>query len=434
MYGTVGVLFSFVCAACSLDNLVRVDPATQEQLDPDVLHTYSGAVSLYRGTIGISAAVATEIARNTGLMTDELRADGAGMLDVDARNERGFQNAGNGVWPLLAATQRTIDALRQFPEQKPEPYLAELYALQGIAVVWLSEAYCSGVPLTKTPLTGNFVYTRGYTTTELLRHAVALFDTALAFGVDNERVATLARVGKGRALLNLNEYPAAEEAVRSVPTSHTYVVHFREGIALHQNLLTSDGPIDVVNAEGGNGLRWIAMTPALQDPRVRMTTQETGGSTLFTSPVRPAKYQGSTTIQHLADGIEARLIEAEAALRVKDTVLWAQRLNDLRVSAITPAIPPLSIDSTLSADSTMRVNVLFRERAYWLYLTGHRQGDLRRLIRQYGGSVASTYPFGEYHFPNDQDRIIYSPEVTMSASLDEARFNPLYRGCENRDP
>jgi len=31
-----------------------------------------------------------------------------------------------------------------------------------------------------------------------------------------------------------------------------------------------------------------------------------------------------------------------------------------------------------------RVDLLFRERAFWFFLTGHRQGDLRRLIRQYG--------------------------------------------------
>ena len=30
-----------------------------------------------------------------------------------------------------------------------------------------------------------------------------------------------------------------------------------------------------------------------------------------------------------------------------------------------------------------RVDMLFRERAFWMYFTAHRLGDMRRLVRQY---------------------------------------------------
>jgi len=40
---------------------------------------------------------------------------------------------------------------------------------------------------------------------------------------------------------------------------------------------------------------------------------------------------------------------------------------------------------------------MFRERAFWMYLTGHRLGDLRRLVRQYGRGEESVYPTGAYH-------------------------------------
>ena len=51
---------------------------------------------------------------------------------------------------------------------------------------------------------------------------------------------------------------------------------------------------------------------------------------------------------------------------------------------------------TLPATQSEQVDLLFQERAYWLWLTAHRLGDMRRLIRQYGRSVDSVFPTGIY--------------------------------------
>jgi hypothetical protein len=50
---------------------------------------------------------------------------------------------------------------------------------------------------------------------------------------------------------------------------------------------------------------------------------------------------------------------------------------------------------------------MFKERAYWLYLTSHRLGDMRRLTRPttatapditgYGRGIESVFPTGAYH-------------------------------------
>ena len=40
---------------------------------------------------------------------------------------------------------------------------------------------------------------------------------------------------------------------------------------------------------------------------------------------------------------------------------------------------------------------MFRERAFWFYLTAHRLGDLRRMVRQYGLDAESVFPTGAYH-------------------------------------
>ena len=100
----------------------------------------------------------------------------------------------------------------------------------------------------------------------------------------------------------------------------------------------------------------------------------------------------------MADWIEARLFQAEAALQSlpNDTASqgtgWLGILNHLRETAISPALTDTTDVGSLDA----RVNLLFRERAFWLFLTGHRQGDMRRLIRQYQRDEGAVYPVGPY--------------------------------------
>jgi hypothetical protein len=67
-------------------------------------------------------------------------------------------------------------------------------------------------------------------------------------------------------------------------------------------------------------------------------------------------------------------------------------LNDLRATAIVPALPPLSAPTAAEA----QVGLVYRERAFWLYLTGRRLGDLRRLIKNYGRDAETVFPSGRY--------------------------------------
>jgi hypothetical protein len=76
------------------------------------------------------------------------------------------------------------------------------------------------------------------------------------------------------------------------------------------------------------------------------------------------------------------------------------------------------------------VDLLFEERAYWLWLTGHRLGDLRRLIRQYGRTANQVFPVGAV--PPGVAANTYGSDVNFIIPADE-RNNPLFRGCINRD-
>ena len=144
----------------------------------------------------------------------------------------------------------------------------------------------------------------------------------------------------------------------------------------------------------------------------------------------PAKYPrtGAVTLT-LASGIEARLIASEAALAANAVDgQWLTFLNQLRQTAIIPALPDLS-DPGPDAGGTdaLRVDLLYRERAFWLYLTGHRQGDLRGLVRRYLRTPETVYPTGAY--PGGQGA--YGSEIVAPVPETERVNNPVYTGCVN---
>ena len=85
-------------------------------------------------------------------------------------------------------------------------------------------------------------------------------------------------------------------------------------------------------------------------------------------------------------------------------------------------LAPLPMETTAAA----QVDQLFRERAFWLFATGHRLGDLRRLVRQYARPATSVFPTGPYktgeQYGND---VNFAPDATQLG-------NAAYTGCANR--
>ncbi len=88
-----------------------------------------------------------------------------------------------------------------------------------------------------------------------------------------------------------------------------------------------------------------------------------GGTDGVTEVHQFTKYTGQYAPIVMASGIEARLIEAEAALQAGGGN-WLTILNDLMAMAIDPPMDPLMDPGTQDA----RVDLLFRERAFWLFV------------------------------------------------------------------
>jgi len=144
--------------------------------------------------------------------------------------------------------------------------------------------------------------------------------------------------------------------------------------------------------------------------------------------VRTTTLWRQTTTVSLANGLDAQLILAEARLKAGDaagmlSILNALRANPPKLGEVQPAaLPALTDPGTEQA----RVDLLFREKAFWTFSRGQRLGDLRRLVRQYGRTPENTFPVGE-HYRGGQ----YGPDVNLPVPQDEQN-NPNFTQCTDR--
>jgi hypothetical protein len=322
---------------------------------------------------------------------------------------------------------------------------AQLYAYEAYADILLADLYCSGVPLSTLDFEKDFTYKPGSPTADIYQQAIALLDTAQTLAADSQNVQVLVQVSRGRALLSLGQYDAAAAAVAAIPSGAAYRIKVSFGP--NASSFKAAGSLETMaDVEGTNGQPYVSGN----DPRTASKSVR-AYVYAYVSTVLPNKYntyplRGDTVVLNampdsvsfvMADWIEARLIQAEAALHDGDVQGWADILNTLRATAgatLAPTvgtIPALPADSTTSASATMQVDVMFRERAFWLYLTGHRNGDLRRLVRQYGRSPEAVYPTGVY-LNGVSPTGTYHTDVNAPVPPGES-INPLFHGCINRD-
>ena len=380
---------------------------------------YSGAADLsnggHEGQVNLSGLLADEFV-NTETFPDR--------ISLDSRNILPSSGAASGIFFDLSRARAVADfADGQYGTLDPGTSgHAEVLSIGGFTRVLFGENYCSGVPFS-TLKDASIEYGQPETRDEILNGALAQFDSAASMAAtqQDDQLRFLALVGRGRALLDLGRFAEAGSAVASVPTSFTYTIE-GSGNSTRQNngiwnYTFNVFAFGVSDAEGGNGLPFASA----DDPRVKVfDTGDVGfdGETPF---LEQLKYNDKTSDVALASGTEARLIQAEAALQAGDASGMLSILNTLRAGIGMPTL-------TDPGSQAGRVTLLFTERAYWLYLTSHRLGDLRRLVRQYGRGVETVFPTGEYFKGGT-----YGTDVNFPVPQAE-KNNPNFSACIDRNP
>lgn len=307
--------------------------------------------------------------------------------------------------------------------------IALLRSLEGYTYVALAENFCSNIPVSEV-VDGQFVGGPPLSTQQMFQEAIVRFDQALGVASPATPLAYLASVGKARALLNLGLFTDAGMQVAAVPDNFIHFIEHSDNTSRQENQvfgLQGNGRWSQSHLEGGNGLPFRGGDP--RTPFVFAGGGFDASIDLFISLRYPNR--GSNVV--LADGIEARLIEAEAELQADpEGLVWLDILNALRANVATlmaaryddyaANVPGATLDPlTDPGTAAGRVDLMFAERGFWLFLTGHRLGDLRRLLRApYGRSESDVFPSGEYHKGDD-----YGTDVSFVIPFDEEN-NPEY--------
>jgi starch-binding outer membrane protein, SusD/RagB family len=423
-------LLTVAMLGCKTDDLLQVtDPDVAR---PDALTGVAAIPTLRAGAIGdfgvafngsnadveqvhMSAMIADEFI-NTETFPTRIEIDQRAMSLTNTSLNTTFYD----LQRARASAERAIGAYKEFAKTAADSAgYPEVLALASLSYSLFAENYCGAVPASAQLADGSLEFGPPLSTTQLLDSAVSKANQALAV-TGAPLTATfrqLAQVAKGRALLNKGDYAGAAAAVAGVATTFQYNYSHSETSGRQNNgtwLLTqSVGRFGVANAEAGIGLPFQSegnVKAAVYDPRVADSLARRGTNTKgfdgTTDQWVQAKYPARASSITIADGVEARLIEAEAALKAGDAAGALGILNTLRSTAALLSLrgytAPTGVTFTLATPLSLQatpeaqLDQLMKERAYWLFLTSHRLGDLRRLVRQYGRPVNSVFPNGPY--------------------------------------
>lgn len=449
---TVGLLGVATMTATGCNSLTSVeiigtvtDASINSSAAADALRV--GALGLVRTITAGATAPFNRGWIDVGLLADEWKTSGPqqqyGEIDrrsVPATNVN-LQNLYASLHQTRAATREAIAALQRY---RPSPAwgIGQMYTMLALAELQLAEWFCNGVPLSALE-NGVVVYGPPRTNQEIFALASAHLDTAMTFLTASDAItvlhARLARLLKARVLLNIGgQSGAAAAQVAGIPTSYAYEITFSlatgdNGLWTTNNSIRGSTVSDSVDLSGTvpNALPF----GSARDPRVPVLGSSTGQSSQGFgadggTPMVIQTIWGRSDAVNLASGLDARLVEAEAALQANDRTGMVAILNALRASppALSPsytpsALPPLAVP----ADQATAVSLFFREKAFWTFGRGQRLGDMRRLIRQYGRTQDQVFPTGTFFKGGT-----YGTDVNFDVSSAELN-NPHFTGCVDRN-
>lgn len=446
-----GMLLAFSLGACDSKRVLEVtdpDVAKPSSLDGAAAAgvVYAGAVGDFALAFGGNTTTEGELGYSALLSDEYLNAETfPTRIEIDQRSTTP-DNA--NIVAVYRATQKAR-ASADFASTKigatnlNDPRRSETMSLAGFAIDLMGEDYCSGSPISQLNDDGTLTFGAPQTTAQLWDDAISKFDSAItvatAAGATGAAQLNLARVGRARALVNKGDYAGAATTVAAVPTNFVYLARYsintsreNNGVFFWNQNNKRFAPTDV---EGINGLPYRTDNDArVRQSRIAggVTAATTGfdGVTplwLANAPANTWAPQGKYAVRDasipLATGLEARLIEAEAALFASNTAGFLTAIN---AEQTAQGVPLSALPATLVAQQ----NLLFKERAYSLWLTAHRLGDMRRLIRQYSRDSETVFPTGTFFHAGSASGN-YGTDVNMILPNQE-KNNPSFTGCLDR--
>jgi hypothetical protein len=447
-----------MAAALLAGGACTVQDSLLEQQQPQIIRpadvtSPTGALSLYNGALGRFRTALNGGNNNQetiwnfeGLMTDEIQSADS-FLERNNADQRTTQTNDGVMGATYDRAQQSrgfardaIKALRQYAPNETTK-IAEMYMEIGFMELTLGQAFCNGIPLGET-IDGVPQYTKPLTNAEVFQTVIARADSAIALltGTDAASVAVknAALITKARAQVDLGQFAAAATTVAGIPTAYTYLVTYSLTTQSNEwwQMFASSKRFSVGDSiDPTNKQRILNAIPfySAGDPRVKVGPRTSTVGLDTKTPFTDMQNWGREDPISLVNGLDARLIEAEAQLQAANYTGMMATLNALRTSppkygnltiAAMPAI------ATVPASKDAAADIFFREKAFWQFGRGERFSDLRRLTRQYGRGAETVWPTGAFQ-PLKGGSFGTNTQFPVP---DSERANPNFAGCIDRNP
>ena len=440
-------LSATACQTANDEFLNVVDPdiilPAEAQSPQAAIAIANGVIATFRSTTG--AGESTWLFG--GLLADEWSTSST-FIQNDETDQRQIQEFNGSITGMLRnlyrVRTRADQAIPLLITLRPDArsLIAEMYLARGYAEMQMALDFCNGVPIgngNADPVPENGVPKSNQ---ELFAIAAASLDSGLTYANGTDAASVLMnrslRVVRARVALGRNDFAGAGTLVTGIPTAfqyqHTFSANAGTNTLWGQGL--SSRRYSVGDSLEGNARTFLVRNAipfaSARDNRLPVVTPTTGsingqdGRTY----ARTTTMWGQFTAVDVVNGLDARMIEAEVALKAGNVTSWlaihnALRLAPPKLGEIQPAAMTALVDPGTEAS---RVSLHFREKAFWTFSRGQRLGDMRRLIRQYGRTADNTFPQGVHYKGGN-----YASDVNLPVVTDE-RNNPNFKGCTDRLP
>ncbi len=444
-----GATLALTLSACSSANERLLGVVDPDIINPADITNAASAIALGNGALDQFRRI-TGGNESTwlfgGLLADEWSTSST-FIQNDETDQRRIAENNSSVTGMLRTIYRTRtranEALTSLRQLSPDSrtLMGELYLARGYAELQVASDFCNGIPMSNSGLSDPVDETPK-TTQQVFQYAAASLDSAIAManGTDATSVTVnrAARIARARTALALGAFTEAAPFVAGIPSTFAYRHSFSSvaGANILWSQPLSQRRYSVGDSVEGNS-RDILVTNALpfasaRDPRLPVTIPTSGaingqdGQTY----TRTTAMWGQFTTVDVAMGVDARMIEAEVALRAGNVTQWLAIHNALRAAPpklheIQPAAMPALVDPGTEAG---RISLHFREKAFWTFSRGQRLGDLRRLIKQYGRTQQQVFPQGVHYKGGN-----YGVDVNLPITQAEQN-NINFKGCTDRAP
>jgi len=437
-----------------------LEPQNPGLIDPSAVTSPAAAYALKVGAIGKVRVVvdgagssgncsgnAECLWEEVGSLTDEFHNSDFQNTrqDIDQRSISD-DNPSIPYTPLTQARGFVRDAINAVNAYIPDSTtdLAELYNGMAFLELSLAENFCNGIPLGST-VNGVITYGTPLTNAQVLDSAMTHVDSALAVNAGNADAASqstfirrASQLIKARILIDQGKFTDVAALTTAIPSTYSYLLATSQaknesfGVWLINNsvarLSVSDSS-EIINGAPTATKNALPFASA-HDPRVPVQSGEDAGvpSEDATTPMFIQKIWGRFDPTPMVSGIDARLMEAEVALKAGQIPAMMTILNGLRgtppkISNYQPTtMAPLGQPADIEAATTL----FFREKAFWTFGRGQRLNDMRRQMRQYGRAEEDVFPTGAYFKGGSYGNTINFPVAAAE------KANPLFTGCLDR--